>query len=588
MSIYKFRIEAVNNAVKTGEENLHPESASYEDENTRVIVLGSPMLNGRLDKIAVAKDLAKGVRTQFIRGIDGSFLLIVYDKREGSLMFINDRFASIPFFYYFDDDKFVGSVNYSEIWDELDAEGRLSINKNAFYEFICLQRLMGDKTYDLRTKYLDSATILKYDCRRRNVKSEKYWNPDFSKRKMPKKDVSCALAELAADSFRERTSDGKRYGLLLSGGLDSRLILAAADKPLACVTVGFYENNECAVAKELAAAKGYPHYFMKRPAGYYGDIISEAAFIGGAMNVYANAHFLGFEEELRPKADVFFHGHGFDYLFQGKYIPHETLDILGCRTFISRITKPGGDMGRAFLGGISYRLKSVEPSHLLKDGKKAEMETGLYDSIDEVVSKGRPYCNDAYDMWEYLNVHNLSRHYTFLNFASIRTFAEERTAAYDNQLFDLYLSLPKEDRFNRTIFADAIRLLDERLSRVRNANTNFSIYDSGAVLTAKVASNRILGLFGLRAKLPPGEGERSWPSGPGFIKDVKVWKRTERLPVSSIFDVLDFIDREKVKTLISDHLNGNKDYSDVILRLLTIDAFVNDRKRLPACQKAPL
>ncbi len=584
MSVYKFRVETVNNAVKVDEENFHPKSAGYEDENIRVIVLGYPILNGKPDKIAAAKYLAKGVSARFIRELDGSFLFIVHDKREGSLIFINDRFASIPFFYYFADDRFVGSVNYAEIWDELAVRGRLSINKNAFYEFICLQRLVGDKTYDLGTKYLDSAVILKYDICRGTVKIEKYWNPYFSKRKMPKKDVSRALAELTADSLRERASDGKRYGLLLSGGLDSRLILAAADRPLSCVTVGFYENNECAVAKELAAAKGYPHHFVKRPEGYYGDIISEASFLGGAMNVYANAHFLGFEEKLRPIADVFFHGHGFDYLFQGKYISHETLKILGRRTFINKITKQGGNIGRAFLGGISYRLKSAPPPHFLKDEKKAEMETGLYDSINAVVSKGAPYCNDAYDMWEYLNIHNLSRHYTFLNFAGIRTFAEERTVVFDNQLFDLYLSLSKEDRFNRAIFADAIRLLDDGLSRIRNANTNFGIYDSGVALTAKVASNKILGLFGLRVKLPPGKGERSWPSGPDFIKDAKIRKRTERLPVSSIFDTLDFIDREKVKTLIGDHLNGRKDHSDIILRFLTIDAFMNDRKGAPVCQ----
>lgn len=589
MSLYYFRISWDRNqpaaALKISESNLYPRSTRYEDDNVRIAVLGSAICEGKVDNDKTAAGLAKGAGRDFIRGLDGSFLAVVYGKKEGTVTIVNDRFASIPFFYYSYEGKFTGSLQYAGLWDELEAERKLIVNKEAFYEFICLQRLMGNKTYDHSTKYLDSATILKFDTRDSSIKEEKYWNPDFTKKFRPDADVSRLLADLASRSFQKRTSDGRRYGLLLSGGLDSRLVLAAADRPLACATLGFSRNNEYEVAKDLAAAKGYPHYFIKRPPGYYSDILPEAAFLGGAMNVYANAHFLGFDKELKPKADVFFHGHGFDYLFQGKYIPHENLRVFGRRTYIDRIARRLADVKTAFLEGVAYRLKSVSPPDLLKDGKK-DIGESIGCSVDDILEKGRPYCHDAYDMWEYLLTDNLSRHYTFLNIASIRTFAEERTLAFDNQLFDLYLSLPKEARFRRRIFADAIRLLDERLCKIRNANTNFGVYDHGLGLTAKSAFNKALDALGLPAVLPPKAGERSWPSGVDLIGAIKA--EVERLPDSAVFDILDFIDRDKIKSYVRSHLNGEKDYSDVLLRLATIDAFISRAKKPQVKEEALL
>ena len=583
MSTYRFKVKlnkntaasSGGNALEVEEVNLHPPVARYEDENFQAVLLGSPIYKGAVDRQSTIRSLLGSFKEEFIRNINGSFLFLIYDKKDRNLKVINDRFASIPFFYYFDGNTFMGSVNYAELWSSLKNEGKLVVNKEAIYEFIVLQRLMGNKTYDKMTVYLDSASILIFDAVSGTVKSGKYWRPDFAKRRRPKKEVSRLLAERVSDSFSRRTADGKKYGLLLSGGLDSRLILASAKVPLECLTVGFYENNECVVAEELAREKGYPHHFIKRPLSHYGDMLKEGAFLGGGMNVYAHAHFLNLDRELSTRADVFFHGHGLDYLFQGKYIPHKTLKVLGCKTYVNRITDPGRNVADAFLNSVSYRLKSINPANILKDEKVKEMKKSLSASLERVINEGSPFCNDGYDLWDYLTVHNLSRHYTFLNVASIRTIAEERIIAFDNDLFDLYLSLPAEDRFDRTVFAEAIAFLDKRLAEIRNANTNFSIYDNGLALTAKVGVGRILRKMGIKATLPPDSHERSWPSGIDLISNEKVRQRVENLIESSLFDTADFLDRKKVAAVIDEHLSGRRDYSDLLLRLISIDAFIN-------------
>lgn len=583
MSIYKFKIKLSNPVAAGGElcvekKNLHPEAGEYEDGQRRLIILGSPIYRGRIDNVAVARSLLERYPdTSLAREIDGSFLLVLYDKKEHTLMVINDRFASIPFYYHCDNQNLIGSINYSEIFNELWNAGCCSINREVFFEFLHFQRLLGNGTYDTKTKYLDSASILSFRAEKNILEIRRYWRPNFNKRIRAADETSHILAELTAKSIEERTGDGRKYGLLLSGGLDSRLVLSGFKRPVECITVGSYRNNEYFVARELAEAKGFSHRFVKRKDSHYSDILNDAVFIGGAMNVYNHAHFLNLDQELKPKADVFFHGYGFDYMFQGKYLPYTPLKIGGRPTNIKKIKEIKGDIRDKFFSQISYCLKSIDPLSLVVDKEKKKIKESIYSSIEKVLEEGKNCCNNSYDLWEYLIIHNLSRHYTFLNIASIRTFAEERTAAFDNQLFDFYLSLPAEVRANKKIFVDAIRLLDERLYKVRNANTNFNIYDSDFTVTAKSALNKTLRKAGIKALVPPAQNknDRSWPARSSIVDDnYRINEMAKVLGNSHALEELGFLDMDRVRRCVGTHLEGKEDHADLILTLLTVDTFI--------------
>lgn len=580
MAIYKFKIRLLKDhrlpledRLRTEEENLHPRALIYKDGQRQLIILGSPIYRNKIDSKAISKRLFEtGINKSLIRELNGSFLLMLYDEKNFTLTIINDRFASIPFYYFVNKIGFLGSINYADMWDELVERKELTINKEAFYEFIHFQRLLGNKTYDAKTRYLNSASILFFDANRDILKRDRYWRPNFKKEYRPAGETSRMLAELVSNSISQHTSDGKRYGLLLSGGLDSRLVLAGLKKSVECVTISSYKNNEYFVAKELADAKGYHHNFIKRPSSHYGDILEEALSLGGAMNMYAHAHFLGLDKQLKTKADVFLHGHGFDYMFQGKYLPYTSFEAFNKKTYMKTLMNID-DIKNKFISKISYRLKSIDPLSLVIN--KEKIREYLYSSINEVLEEAKDCCNNEYDLWEYLIMHNLSRHYTFLNISSIRTIAEERTIAFDNQLFDFYLSLPIESRLNKNIFANAIRLLNERLYKIRNANTNFNIYDSDFVLTAKLSANKILSKFGIKVMLPPGQKERSWPARRDIISEnSKIKEATKNLANSSVLEELSFLDMDKVKFFVEGHLDGKRDYSDLILTLITIDTFM--------------
>lgn len=584
MSIYKFKIKFSrdrgkgHNILVPEEDNFHPKPSVYEEGDKRLIILGSPIYREKIDNITVAKELlSRRIDVSFASQFNGSFLFILYDRAENAFTIINDRFASIPLYYFFNDTQFVASVNYADIWSELYGTKDFAINKEAFYEFIHLQRLLGDKTYDAKSRYLNSASILTFDLGTGRLVIAKYWRPDFSKRPRSAGETSRILADLTVKAVSERTADGKKYGLLLSGGLDSRLVLGAFKNGVECFTVGPYKNNEYLVAKSLADARRSPHTFLQRQESHYTDILEEAVYLGGAMNMYVHAHFLNLDKDIRAKADVVFHGHGFDYMFQGKYLPYETVRLLNKKTYIGKKIPLRKNMEEQFLSGISYRLKSVDPLSVVEGAEKDRMREAIHFSAVQVTDEARHFCDAPYDLWEYLIMHNLSRHYTFLNLCSIRTITEERTIAFDNDLFDFYLSMPAGMRRDKKVFTDAIRLLSEKLYRIKNANTNFNIYDSDLTLTVKLSANKILRQFGLGAILPPSQKDRSWPvkadilTGSGKMRSIVMG-----LAGSAALDALGFLDMDAVRACIEKHLAGKADHSDLILTLITIDAFMKN------------
>jgi hypothetical protein len=139
------------------------------------------------------------------------------------------------------------------------------------------------------------------------------------------------------------------------------------------------------------------------------------------------------------------------------------------------------------------------------------------------------------------------------------------------------LSLPAEDRFNKKILVNAIRLLDERLYRIRNANTNFNICDSDFTLTAKLSINKILRKFGFKVLLPPQRKDRTGLITAATInEDAKVKETAKNLVNSRILHELNFLDMDKIRFYVEKHLEDESDYSDLIFSLVTIGTFIKN------------
>jgi hypothetical protein len=359
-----------------------------------------------------------------------------------------------------------------------------------------------------------------------------------------------------------------------------------AYKKLVCFTTCGYKNNEYLVAKEAADAKGYEHIFVPKRGSYYSDIIEEATYLGSGMCGYGHAHFLNLKDAFGGKADVLFHGYGLDFLFRGKYLPASIPQPLQKITNKRRLKSMGTDkeaVADSLISGLSYRLKDADPTSLVKPAIRNKMRESLRTEILRIIEEASRLSGDPYKWWDHCLFHNISRHYTWLNISSIRSFAEERTLAFSNDLLDLFWSLDPHHRMNDTIFVEALKQMDPGLLKIRIANSNLLAGENAFISAGKMALNKTLKRAGLgrvfnRCLPPPSLRERSWHVDAGLVREDNVLReRAIGLCRSGALEDLGFLDMDSVSKCVRGHIEGKGEYTTLILSLITLDELLRGR-----------
>jgi len=205
----------------------------------------------------------------------------------------------------------------------------------------------------------------------------------------------------------------------------------------------------------------------------YSDSLDEIIQLGGGMYAFDHSIFYGLSDKIPKKPDVFFHGHGMDYMFQGMYLLSKNINILGKKTSFKKPVKISGAFSTEYLEKISYRLKGINLLDYIHKPLKSYMYDSLVNSIEEVCLKAEEFCKNKDDYWEYMLIHALCRHYPYTNLLSIGTIAEQRTITFDNDVFDFYLSLDNKYRLDGMIAKKLLSKINPILGKVPVANNNF-------------------------------------------------------------------------------------------------------------------
>ena len=135
-----------------------------------------------------------------------------------------------------------------------------------------------------------------------------------------------AALRAAADDVSRGAS---RLGLTLSGGLDSRLVLALLrGKVAGGITYATRENRELEVARKVAEAAGIAHHVAWRGEEFYAELMPRAVALLGT-ELRGECH--GFaipDNRLDEQFDVVVGGFLSDTLFKGHYLSRATRERL--------------------------------------------------------------------------------------------------------------------------------------------------------------------------------------------------------------------------------------------------------------------
>lgn len=559
--------------MRLSENNLRPPARRFTVRGCELLLLGHPIVDGARDDLSVRTAF---MRTQdlgdFAQSLDGGFLILLHNPAAHTLDVITDRFGSYAF-YYLDEGK--GRMRGGLSLKDAASGDAGPIDERAIFEFLYLRRLLGEKTFLQNCRYQISASIL--TSARGCLSINQYWQPDYKQSKLDRGEAANSIADALRNSvdlhMEKGTNQNRRYGLFLSGGLDSRALLAAAKRPLASVTTALKPNNEVSVAREVAECVGSPFTYIPRPSKPYDAHVEDAVSMTGGQQIFTESQFLAYGPLLANHADCYFIGLGLDIFFGGLYLPKEPVRWLGRKTLHNRLLPLSDDLISDYLHKIRYRLSTTDPWRFVKADRRHDLSEGLRDSVEEILRRGRERGAESYDLWEYMHIHNLSRHYSFPMIQSIRTWAECRAPALSNKLFDTSFRLDATEKVNSEAYLLALKKLSPALMNIRNANTNIragmSYKGQSFKRAGRFFSNR---LFQTQFLLGPTHDQRSWPRPCEVLASSNVLQKAiSKLPKSDVLSTLTFLDLQAISTMVHEHQQGSHDHAIALFMLLTVE-----------------
>lgn len=256
---------------------------------------------------------------QFIHYIKGSFILVI--RREKNIQVYTDRHASVKCFYFQTKDKFIISNSLKQIRSFTE----LKLSKENASMFALFNHFIGDLTLYNEVFQINPARVA-------NINDEKliitdYWKPQYL---FKKKDKLYRADELANEwnkiiqGYRNYLKP-KKVALTLTGGNDSRMILAALlanDIIPINMTYGNPKSGDVIVANKICTTLSlvFKNYHVENPTAEWFQSIAVKEIIphGNSLVNIHRAHRFDAIKKLKnedPEIEMLYTG-----LVGGEYI----------------------------------------------------------------------------------------------------------------------------------------------------------------------------------------------------------------------------------------------------------------------------
>ncbi len=218
---------------------------------------------------------------EMIHQIEGMFAFAIYDLRSNEVFIGRDRMGKKPIYYTNNQATFAFS---SELRPLLKTGlAKPVLNKNVLGYYLQFQTVHYPETLVQDIKMIPPGTYFK--IANGNVCAVTYWNAEIEGNKQCHRFEPQTLQNLFYQSVEKRLVSDVPLAVLLSGGIDSNLILAAASnaQKVDTFTIGFDEEgfDESTIAEKSAKHFGSNHHTIKLKAT---DLLCQIPNILDAMD----------------------------------------------------------------------------------------------------------------------------------------------------------------------------------------------------------------------------------------------------------------------------------------------------------------
>jgi len=395
---------------------------------------------------------------EFVKELDGSFVVIVIDKNLGAIFAVTDRLASRKMIYSYRDciHTFSSSLYLHPVYKH-----NLDITSIGSY-------LVNGTVYNCRTffegiKIFDKASIFEY----RDGKNRfyKYWDYIFTDSFSGKSysSLKSDLAGLLIDSVKTRLKPDYAVHLSLSGGYDARGILGILGstlkvKDVHAFTYAYGEISRLSdeyVAKKLANYYNYKHEIVRSFNGDLGSIINKNALLG---------HGIG---HMCHEVDAYF------TLGNNEFGQDHKIMLTGDQSF----------------GAYAQNVELIDENDVLKsvsindfralDWLKEYLPVNSFDDFYQLIKEENlailnryPDKKNLFDLGNFLYLDQRLKHVLMPwreNFCG--AFFEVANPFLSNKILDFTRSVPANIRYGKKLYRDTIKYLFPRLCSIKPAAT---------------------------------------------------------------------------------------------------------------------
>ncbi len=474
----------------------------------------------------------------FLRDIDGCYAAILYDKKEKQIYLITDRYGFKPLYWGIINDDLVWSSELKGFLGHMDFKP--VIDPQAVQEFFDIGYLLENRTWFVGVELVPPASILSFNIKSSKVQIKHYWSwNEIKPMRGPihEGELVEELGRLFKDSVRTRINTNERIGISLSGGLDSRAILAAVPenyKPLHTFTFGQEGCDDIRIASGASKTKGATHHILIVNSDNWLMPRINGVWKSDASLSLLHMHGIEFYDEYKSYTDFNLNGFAGDLVLGGSYLR-------------------------------KFNLDEKINSSIVKDVTHSEMVISNFNNW-YMINKTDPYF-----------INNRVRRFTNCGLILIAKLIEIRMAFWGNKLIDFVYSIPDVFRYNSCIYNKMLlSTFPKYYNDIPWQKTGYPIGYPKRLEQLLEFKNRVLGKlkresqrFGFRY-----QDLRSYTDYPVWIRQEPAKSFFENMLLSKNVLYPEYIDRNKVHRYVRDHMERKANYHNELCLALTFELWL--------------
>lgn len=557
--------------IKTSERN---ESIIQYEKNNFVIFSGEIFDENIKDPEKYMYHLYETGNIEKVKELNGSFLAAIYDDTNKKLTILNDRFGSIKLFYFYDKNQLFFSPKIAPLLKMLENK---KIRKDAVIDFLIFGFFIGDKTFDENIFQLPPASILEITQNKMNVKS--YWTYPCDGR-YDIRDKEILIDELGKrwqSAVERQVKNKQRITIQISGGLDSRAILAAALKSTKKENILLYTFGEqgsydfdigTGIAKMLGLQQISFHPIKEHFAEQYNKSFGDSEGMIDATPYYP----VQIDNALTQRTDTLYNG----------YMGGE---IMGPLIF-AKIKNLQLDSDASYEKAKNillnhHRINDIDTVHgLLQKSYLGTMP--ILSSFEKSIEELRQVSTEEFPnycaRWLYLNE---SDKLTWFSNYRHRNLFHYYTPFLDNNVVDFMIKIPPELRTNKLLYK---KMLLKNYPELFNLPTKNNLGLSLQVSPLRLNVKRVLWFIQrrindvsnliLRRTVLFNKYE-NFINYDDLLRTNTEYKQYMRTMLDKV-KTREFFNPEYIDTLFDLHLKGKKNYARLFGLLVTFELILEN------------